>query len=66
MTISPFQINDAAGIYNRVLRLKPSDIIVERDQSEPQDIVDISAEGKKRQVLDQAKGEVLDRIRGAK
>lgn len=65
MTIFPFQINDAVGIYNRALRLKPSDI-VEKEQAEPQDIVSISTEGKKRQILEQAKGEVLDRIRGAK
>lgn len=64
MTVFPFQINEVAHLYNRVSKLKPSTIL-EQDQAEPQDIVNISAEGKKRQVLDQARTEVLDQIRKA-
>lgn len=61
----PFQINEGMRLYNRVQKLKPSTIL-EREQNEPQDGVHTSAEGKKRQILDQARTEVLDRIRSAK
>lgn len=65
MTAFPFQINEVMHLYNRVSKLKPSTIL-EREQKEPQDVVSISAEGKKKQVLEQARTEVLERIRGAK
>lgn len=65
MTTFPFQINEVIHLYNRVLKLKPSTIL-EKEQGEPQDIVNISAEAKKRQILEQAKSEVLERIREAK
>lgn len=62
MNILPFQINEVVQLYNRVAKLKPSTIL-EREQSEPQDVVSISAEGRKKQIVAQAKSEVLDRIR---
>ena len=65
MSILPFQLNEVIHLYSRVAKLKPS-MILGRDQGEPQDIVRISAEGKKKQVLEQTRGEVLDRIRNAK
>ena len=65
MTVFPFQINEVMHLYNRVSKLKPSNIL-EKEQTEPQDIVRISTEGKKRQILEQTRGEVLDRIRDAK
>jgi hypothetical protein len=61
----PLQINEGMFLYNRVQKLKPS-AILEREQNEPLDGVHTSAEGKKRQILDQARAEVLDRIRSAK
>lgn len=65
MTVLPFQINEVMHLYNRVSKLKPS-AILERDQVEPRDRVNISTEGKKRQILDQARTEVLAQIRKTK
>jgi hypothetical protein len=65
MTVFSFQINEVVQLYNRVAKLKPSTIL-EREHEEPQDIVTISAEGKKKQILAQAKSEVLERIRDAR
>ncbi len=62
MTVMPFQINEVMHLYNRLSKLKPS-AILERDQAEPRDVVNISAEAKKRQVMDQARTEVLEQIR---
>jgi len=59
MTVFPFQINEVMHLYNRLSKLKPSTIL-ERDQVEPRDVVQISAEAKKRQVLDQARSEVIE------
>lgn len=65
MTIFPFQVSEANQIYARLAKLKPSTIL-EKEPNEPQDIVNISAEAKKRQVLEQARQEALERIRQAK
>jgi len=65
MTVAPFQIHEAVHLYNRLSKLKPSSLL-EREQTEPQDVVQISAEAKKRQVLDQARSEVMEKIRQAK
>lgn len=62
MTVFPFQLSEVMHLYNRVSKLKPS-AILEKEATEPKDVVNISAEGKKRQILDQARTEVLDRIR---
>ena len=62
MTVFPFQIDEVVHVYNRVAKLKASTLL-EKEQSEPQDIVNISAEGKKQQVFSQTKNEVLARIR---
>lgn len=64
MTIFPFQINELMHLYSRVSKLKPSTIL-ERDLVEPQDKVNISSEGKKRQIKDQARNDVLEQIRKA-
>jgi hypothetical protein len=56
MTVGPFEINEVLHLYNRFSKLKPSPIL-EKDSGEPQDVVRISAEARKRQVLDQAKSE---------
>jgi hypothetical protein len=60
--VFPFQINELVHLYSGVSKLKPSTIL-ERDSGEPRDGVTIFSEGKKRQILDQARTEVLDRIR---
>lgn len=64
MRVFPFQINEAMHVYNRVLKLKPS-VLLEKEQEEPHDIVDISAEARKKQIIGQAKTEVLEKIRKA-
>lgn len=70
MTIFPFQINKVIHLYNKVSKIKLS--VLEQDIKEPQDIkelqglVNISAEAKRKQILDQTKREVLERIREIK
>ncbi len=65
MTVLPFQLDEVGKLYSRVSKIKPSTLL-EREQNEPQDVVTISAEAKKKQILDQTKSEVLERIRDAK
>ena len=65
MTIFPFMTIEVMNLYNRISKLKPS-MILEKDQAEQQDSVSISAEAKKKQVLEQARTEVLERIRNIK
>lgn len=62
MTVFPFQVNEVMRLYTRISKLKPSTIL-EKEPQESQDIVNISAEAKKRQILAEAKNEVLERIR---
>jgi hypothetical protein len=65
MTIFPNQISDVMYLYNRVQKLKPSTLL-EQDSDSPRDTVSISEEARKKQVLSQAKSEVLERIRDAR
>jgi len=65
MTVSPFQIHEAMHVYNRLSKLKPSSLF-EKEHAGPQDVVQISSEAKKRQVLDQAQNEDKEKIRQAK
>lgn len=67
MTIFPYRIHEMLSLYNgqRASNAKPSPA-AETDQGEAQDIIEISAEAKKRQILEQAKADVPDRIRSAK
>jgi hypothetical protein len=65
MAVFPFQINEVMHLYNRLSKLKPG-AILDREPGETQDVVRISAEAKKRQVLDQARTEVLEQIRNTK
>ena len=62
MTIFPFQINEVMHLYSKVSKIKPS-IILEKEPEEPSDLVQISSEAKKKQVLDLARNEVLKKIR---
>jgi hypothetical protein len=62
MTIFPFQISEALHFDNRISKLKLSTIL-EKDQVEQADRIDISTEGKKRQIKEQARSEMLDQIR---
>jgi len=65
MAVFPCQNNEAVHLYTRLSKLKPS-MLLDREQSEPQDAVHISAEAKKRQLLGQARSEVLTRIRNTR
>jgi hypothetical protein len=62
MSVFPFQINEVVRLYNRVSKLNPS-AILEKERGEPQDVVNISVEAKKKQILEKARSEVLERIR---
>ncbi|MBI5634134.1 MAG: hypothetical protein HZA15_11740 [Nitrospirae bacterium] len=67
MTIFPNQIGEVLHLYNRVAKMKPSTLLEkESDGIGPRDMVSISEEAKKQQILSQAKSEVLERIRDAK
>jgi hypothetical protein len=64
MTVFPFQVNEVMHLYSRISKLKPS-AILEKESGDPKDVVDVSAEAKKRQILGQARNEVLDYIKKA-
>jgi hypothetical protein len=66
MTVAPFQTDEVMQLYNRISKLKPSMILDKEEQPEPQDVVHISAEAKKKQIVEQTRSEVLDRIRETK
>lgn len=63
MTINPFQINGVANVYNKFLKQRINNLLENDNKEEPQDTVSISAEAKKRSIIDQAKEEVLKTIR---
>lgn len=65
MTILPSLIDNVINVYNRVSKLKTSDIL-EKDQEYPQDTVSISSKAKKMRVIEDAKKEVLEKIREVK
>ena len=62
MTVNPFQINQMMQTYNRSLKLTAGTLL-EKEHPEPEDIVMISSEAKKKQILEEARGAVLERIR---
>jgi hypothetical protein len=67
MTIFPNQISEVMHLYNRVAKMKPSTLLERESEGPgPRDMVSISVEAKKQQILSQAKSEVLERIRDAK
>ena len=66
MTIFPYQVNEMMHLYTRTMKLPAAALTSdEEDRAEPRDVVMISSEAKKKQILDEAKGAVLDRIRHA-
>ncbi len=62
MTIYPFQLYELMHLYGRVSKLRNQGVI-ERDEQEPQDAVNISSEAKKKQIIEETKKEVLQKIR---
>ena len=65
MTLFQINIDNMLQLYNRFSKLKPSALMQEElpEQAETRDIVNISSEGKKKQIMDQARKEVLERIK---
>lgn len=62
MTIYPFQLYEMMHLYGRVSKLRnPS--VIEKDDQEPQDVVNISSEAKKKQIIEETKKEVLQKVR---
>lgn len=61
MTVFPFQIGEVTGLYNRVMkaRTRGSDV----DPPERNDVVTISSEGKRQQVINETQAAVLARIK---
>lgn len=60
MTINPFSINQVGIVYSKNFKLKPSQILERETFEDFQDIVTISAEAKKKQLLAEVKSEVLE------
>jgi hypothetical protein len=62
MSTFPFQKDEIRRLFNRLSKIKPSTIL-EREQSDPRDVISRSNEAKKRRILDQTRSEVLETIR---
>ena len=65
MSIFPYQVHEVANLYNRISKINPSSII-EKEKEDPQDVVNISSEARKKQIFEQARSEVLERIKQVK
>lgn len=66
MTVNPFQINGVANVYNKFLKQRINNLLEKEQREEPQDVVSISAEAKKKNIIEQAKEEVLKTIKESK
>jgi uncharacterized protein YabN with tetrapyrrole methylase and pyrophosphatase domain len=62
MTIFPHLVKEVIDNYGKMSRARPQPFH-ENEREDLRDIVSISMEAKRRQILDQAKTEVLERIR---
>jgi hypothetical protein len=62
MKIFPFPTHKVVHLNGRISKMKLS-AILDADRGELREVVQISTEAKKRQILDRAKTEVLERIR---
>jgi hypothetical protein len=58
----PVQFHDIIRFYERVNKLKPK-FLSDRERETNPDLLNISAEAKKKLVLEQARTEVLEKIR---
>jgi len=63
MAIIPFQVGEAAGIYNRVLKSRDLSTWTDLEPAELKDVVNISAEAKRHKILEEAQNAVLSRIK---
>jgi hypothetical protein len=62
MSTNPVNFHEVIRFYERVNKLKPTSL-AERLRSNSQELINISAEAKKKLVLDQARNEVLEKIK---
>ena len=62
MSTSPVNYPEVIRFYERVTRLKPASL-ADRGQNNSSDLLNISAEAKKKFVLKQAFSEVLEKIK---
>jgi hypothetical protein len=62
MSTLPVNFNEVIRFYERVNRLKPASF-TDRGQNNSSDLLNISAEAKRRFVLKQAQSEVLEKIK---
>lgn len=63
MTINPFNLNQIGNVYVKNSKLKTAHFIEKDNQEEPQDMVTISAEAKKKMLLAEVKNEVINNIK---
>jgi hypothetical protein len=62
MSTIPIHFHEVIRFYERVNRLKPKGLS-DQLRSDGPDLINISAEAKKKLVLDQARNEVLEKIK---
>jgi hypothetical protein len=61
-TIFPHLVKEVIDNYGKMSRMRPLPV-QENEREDLRDVVSISTEAKRRQILNQAKSEVLERIR---
>jgi len=66
MTITPFSINSVLKTYTRVMRNSPVKGDYDRGGPRVEDMVTISLEGKKKQVMEFATKEIIEKVKGTK
>jgi hypothetical protein len=62
MSTIPIHFHEVIRFYERVNKLKPTSL-TERLRSNSPDLINISAEAKKKLVMDQARNEVLEKLK---
>jgi len=65
MTISSYQVQNIIKLYNRQLKVRHTGKadVQQGQKSMPEDVVDISNEGKKKNVLDRAGTEAVKKLK---
>jgi len=66
MTIGTFSINSVLKTYTKVMRNSPVKGDYDRGGSKVEDVVTISLEGKKKQVMEFATKQVIENVKGTK
>ena len=66
MTIGPFSISSVLKTYTRVMRNSSPQGNYDRNDSRVEDVVTISLEGKKKQVMEFATKEIIEKVKGTR